>query len=406
MAEVTEKAKRGWEPPAYFHVTGLAVAIVALVITIFFSVRAEHNKALTLKYFGERPLLSLQNHTSAQLAIMLGAERLQSPWLFSGRIENTGDQPIEAKDVESPLQLSFDQGRVVGAEIVDKSQPAINAKATHDVNSVTISHTLLNPGDWIGFDILFDGQPARPNASARVSGVSTLLQISSPPGEKQGHPTLLNVSKPWTYFLVILGSVAAGVVLVFGFGLFGDVIKDIATSSAKAQTVWEENLAISQFLPRLEPTSNRLKMVFWLIGEQPTLDWLNYPSAIAETIRRLVPAAVIQSLSIDVNSAATGISLELKQSLRSFISSSVYRILPSGSDEKARQQISQIDLSKVSAAELIARAKEITEAAQAGRQSFFDRFDKTELMVGLITTIVGIVLVLVLGGTWRTVLGR
>ncbi len=87
MAETDAKTKRGWEPPRYFHIIGLITAVVALVVTVYFSVRAERTKALTLKYLGERALVSFQSRASTQLGITLGGERLQAPWLLSARLE-------------------------------------------------------------------------------------------------------------------------------------------------------------------------------------------------------------------------------------------------------------------------------------------------------------------------------
>jgi hypothetical protein len=148
------------------------VAIVALVATAYLSIRAERNKALTLRYLGQRPLLSLQRQPTQPLEVMLRGERLQAPWLLSARIENTGNQPIEAKDIEKPLELSFGSGRIVGAEVVGKRQTAIDTTVRFDERRVTVEHGLLNPGDWVAFDVLFDGEPGARSPSLRVSGVT------------------------------------------------------------------------------------------------------------------------------------------------------------------------------------------------------------------------------------------
>ncbi len=360
MAETDAKTKRGWEPPRYFHIIGLITAVVALVLTVYFSVRAERTKALTLKYLGERALVSFQSRASTQLGITLGGERLQAPWLLSARLENTGNQPVEARDIESPLQLTFEQGRVVGAEVVEKSQQGLVAKATHDGNTVTVSHTLLNPGDWIGFDIFFDGEPSRPKASVRISGVSDLTQVTNLPGEKKPHPMLWSVPIPLMYLVLFIGSVASLFTTGAGIGVAVSTIRTALrpAPSPAPQAVPRpiEPFDETRILSRLQPVTRLSNVVFWMLDDQPSQGWLENPKLLEGLIAKQVPAAVLAALNVTIPAVAERMSRELKEQFKQRVASDLFMRLPSGPDQKARDEILGLDLGTTSTAELIVRA--------------------------------------------------
>jgi hypothetical protein len=410
MDESEAKPKRAWQPPPIFHVVGLAAAVLAVLVTSYFSVRAERTKALTLRYFGERPLLSLQNRTSAELAVTIAGERLQAPWLLSGRLENSGNQPIESRDIESPLQLTFESGRVVGVEIVEKSQQAIVAKASHIGNVVTINHALLNPSDWIGFDILFDGRPSRPIPSLRISGVSVPAQIVSSPGEKRAYPTLLSVPTPVLYLELIVGSLAALLAVVVGFVLLGDGTRDAihpvprVSASGQGETLQGE-FDESRILSRLEPVTRQSTLVLLLLKEKPSLEWLENPKSLEETITMQVPANALVALGLSPAVTASALSRELKEQLQRQLAQLVYMRLPSVADRAAQEEVLALDLTRTSSRELIARAKALAETGPSKRIPVRSRMDKGELAAGALLVIVGVSVALLLGGTWRTVLG-
>ena len=209
-----------------------------MLVTAFLSIRSERTKELTVTFLAKRPLISIEGgRRNVDLEVRIGGTLIQAPWLLSGRLENTGNQPIEERDIEAPVKFSFSQGKVVGAEIAQKSQQAIFAKSVFNGNDVTIENKLLNPGDWVNFDILFDGEPnVPPLLSLRISGVSKPKQLAISLGEKRPFFTIVPVPMPVLYFLLTIGSmtgigsVAVGLALLVGF--VRDIFRPLETQES------------------------------------------------------------------------------------------------------------------------------------------------------------------------------
>ena len=147
---------------------------------------------------------------SAGLEVRYGNVRIGTPWLVSGRIENTGNLSIEEHDIEAPARVRFIGGHVVGAEVTQKSQVGLCGRVNIEVNDVVLVHKLLNSGDWIGFDVIFDGEPAiPPQVSARISGIRSVKQTIVQSGDARRFPALFPLPTPVIYCMLTIGSLGA-----------------------------------------------------------------------------------------------------------------------------------------------------------------------------------------------------
>ncbi|MBA7695706.1 hypothetical protein ES703_104341 [subsurface metagenome] len=96
------------------------------------------------------------------------------------------------------------------------------ANTSHDDTSVTISHGLLNPGDWIEFQILVDGAAEWPRAHFRIRGISEPT-ISYPTRlEPIRSVTITALPKSAQYVILVIASVATIVFSVASIVLFRD----------------------------------------------------------------------------------------------------------------------------------------------------------------------------------------
>ena len=126
----------------------------------------------------------------------LGGVQIARPWLVSTRIQNTGNQAIESRDIESPLRLTFQTSMVVSAVPRESFPDGIETLVEIEDSTVTFRHQLLNPGEWFSVDLLLDGEPARSRATARITGVSGNIDISLPKDATEPEALFIAVPKP------------------------------------------------------------------------------------------------------------------------------------------------------------------------------------------------------------------
>ncbi len=383
--------------PVFFQVAGLVVGVVAIVLTVYFSVRAERTKSLTVRYLGERPLISVDGRATQQLQISLGGQLVRSPWLFSIRLENSGNQPIETRDIEAPPHLAFSSASVVGAEIVGRSQPALAASVAHKDGIVTIQHGLLNPGDWIAVDVLVDGDPGVPSVSARISGISVLSEVRPAPGPSIARATLFPLPLPLTYAMLIIASLASAVLLLTSVAGIALAVKPVFRRLSKRTIDQDKDQLAVPSLTSLTMANREANVVFAFLGEGGAVGLLDDPQALASTIAQRVPVPVLNSVGLNAQTAARTLGLHLKSALRLKLAQELHGKLPGGAGKRAWDELMKLDPGSVSTGVLVERAQ--------GLYRQFLPFDGTNFGIGLALMAVSLAVISVLGGTWRTLLG-
>lgn len=191
------------------------------------SVREQQSKGITLWTVTSRSLLTTE--VRANLTILFNEISVELPWVYTVRLTNTGSLPIESRDVEKPLTMTFTDSRIVHAEITTKEPHDVEANAIHSSDELTLRHGLLNPGDWFEADVLFDGQPPQPALSYRVTGLNTPLQITEfQPAVDEAFILWLPV--PARYFVVTIVSLCVIAFFVLVFYWFKQVIASLILS--------------------------------------------------------------------------------------------------------------------------------------------------------------------------------
>src|SRR5262245_14763372 len=187
--------------------------IVALGIAIM-QWRTHPRKVLEVTYIAK---LSLVNPAGAseKVRVTYDGQYVKNLTKLSARVSNIGDTPIEKRDIEEPLVFTLQSGAVLAAEIVSTQPSGLRVGKTHDPRSVRLDHGLLNPGDSIALEILTDGDPGWPSASARVSGVQA-LSVTIPSTDGTGPPRIawFRLSRQTEYSILTISSVAVVGMLV------------------------------------------------------------------------------------------------------------------------------------------------------------------------------------------------
>ena len=111
IAEDTSNSRR--QGKRVLEIGGFLVALLAVFVSIFFGVRSEQKKALEIRYTAKLALISPGAVSGDKVTITYGHEAIANLSKLSLRLVNSGTVPIEARDIEEPLSLTFTAGKIL-----------------------------------------------------------------------------------------------------------------------------------------------------------------------------------------------------------------------------------------------------------------------------------------------------
>jgi len=111
-----------------FELITAVAGILALLVAVYFGVRSEHKKVLEIRYTAMLSLLAPGTIAGDKVNITFGNSNITNLSKLSGYIINTGDVPIEMRDIEEPLSLEFTQGSILEAHVTNTIPKGIVAK--------------------------------------------------------------------------------------------------------------------------------------------------------------------------------------------------------------------------------------------------------------------------------------
>lgn len=387
---------------------GIVIALLALIVTVYFSVKADKLKEVTVSYFSKQALVALENaHAKAGLEVRLAGNSVGSPWLLSGKLENSGNTPIEERDIETPIRLTFEGGNLLSADLGSKRNPDIFAKTDVQGNTLVIHHKLLNPGDWIGFDLVFDGEPRIPAALAvRISGVETGNQKIIQPEKYQSHLSLVPVPRPalimglalLSLFFIAVGGAGAHEL----WGVFSCLFHRVrATQAAKKFS----DISVSDLLAGFVPSSPRIRLVWAYIDMSNLGSQVDDVDSLEVMLERRLPQRIQEEISVPLSTLAAELRLQLRSQIKRALASRLYSALPSGLDRYHRDAFNSEDDSSRSVDQIIEKANRLVENPTTD-VPLRHRFDSQDMVFGVVCVILTIAALVVLGGVWRTILSN
>lgn len=403
--ESTEAPSERRSKSRILEIAGLFVAIVTLVVSVLLSARAEKKKELSIRYAARVPLVATEAKRAGDLAVTYRGVVAKDPYLLTAQVENTGNLPIEKRDIEKPLTLAFSQGKVLRAQISGRKPAVVEAVLTQNNNSVTVNHGLLNPGDSIAFNIIFDGPPNYPAARFRISDVPEPIVTVPTVDRRQYTATWPSLGARISFLLVGLSSLLPLFCFAVGFALLGSVVATLLPRRVRPFRYPQRPIlghADFQWFA-FEPS---LRMVLGALGSTPLWENLDAPDALEKLINQHVPKDVLSALKLTPQTAATKIVSTVCEDLPRVAAEMAYMRLPSPLDTAARDRISSLKVDRESLSQFEKRVDEAIASAAAELPSLVEArsIDWTELLVGLAAILLAISSTLVLAGTWRNLL--
>lgn len=163
--------------PRLQGISAIAAIISALALVLF-----ARRRRLSWGYT-RLPVVSVASAVRDQLTVQYRGAPIDSAWIVSLTVVNTGSAAIPRADFDIPVSIHFADGvRILSADI-EAAQPAdlpvvlrrgIFLEGGKDL--VTIEPLLLNPGDGFKLALVVSGAPGEPKPvfAARISGVKAL----------------------------------------------------------------------------------------------------------------------------------------------------------------------------------------------------------------------------------------
>jgi hypothetical protein len=157
-------AWNGWD---WKFIATTVIAIAALVVPqIDLS-----SRSLTVRLLSSSPLqpaLNIQN-----LQISLNGQNVESPYVSTIELVNTGSKPITSADFDGVLQIKMaNDATLINAEITSTTPKNIPAQVATSGNKAAISPYLSNPKDVVTIAAITSGPRPTFEVHARIVGIN------------------------------------------------------------------------------------------------------------------------------------------------------------------------------------------------------------------------------------------
>lgn len=182
---------------------GVLITIIAPIIWNWYTSQS----SLTLVKISEVRLIEKKTSING-LKILLNDKQISNLTKLSLKIKNTGKKPITELEIIEPIELLFNNIRILDSSL-DKTIPEnITAIISNKKNKISIMFKLLNPDDELYFSVLADTNKIDFTTKARIKNVKKINIISL----KDENLIKSNIS--WMVYIVGFFSI-----LFFGIGL-------------------------------------------------------------------------------------------------------------------------------------------------------------------------------------------
>jgi hypothetical protein len=209
-------------------------SITVLVLPFLLQIAWEQhkdNRSLALIQVSTTPLQPEAGIKIPDLSIYIGENKIKSPYISTIILTNDGNQPVTAKDIDGPIEISIKSNSFVEQFHIDSITPSDLKPTIHLFNNkITVQPLLLNEGDDITLSIITSGDRPEFVAAARITGISKIRLENAPKRNSKSitintvlllaacittllalamelSPAMLKSSFPWPLLLTFLASI-------------------------------------------------------------------------------------------------------------------------------------------------------------------------------------------------------
>lgn len=148
----------------------IATTVIALAALVASQVDLS-SRALTVRLLATSPLQPAQNIQNLQIS--LNGQNVESPYISTIELSNTGSKPILNSDFDGALQIQMaNEAKLLSAEITSTTPKNIPVRVATSENKTAISPFLSNPKDSITIATITSGPRPAFEVRARIVGIN------------------------------------------------------------------------------------------------------------------------------------------------------------------------------------------------------------------------------------------
>lgn len=159
-----------------WQILAVILSTLAIIISIILFVYGRKKKSLSYDIISNNPVILKEDTIKEKLEIFFNKKIVKNVYLIVLKLINSGNVPIEVKDYDEPLSISFgEDSKVLTAEISGE----ISTHSTIEGEKVIINPTLLNKEDYIKLQVLVsDYSGGKIIFSGRIVGVKSIKKMT------------------------------------------------------------------------------------------------------------------------------------------------------------------------------------------------------------------------------------
>ena len=148
----------------------IATTVIALAALVASQIDLS-SRSLTVRLLATSPLQPMQNIQNLQIS--LNGQNVESPYISTIELSNTGSKPILSSDFDGALQIQMaNEAKLINAEITSTIPKNIPARVATSENKTAISPFLSNPKDSITIATITSGPRPEFEVRARIVGIN------------------------------------------------------------------------------------------------------------------------------------------------------------------------------------------------------------------------------------------
>lgn len=179
--------------------------VAAVVIPLVIYLAQRQRKELAFSEFSRAPILSLQGALSGKVKINFDNNEVTNVEFFTFGLKNSGNVPIKPEDYEKQFSINFGESSKVLSVSTQQESPAnINLQIVTSEHGVSMVPALLNPNDYIVFNVLVSNPGTKNITNIRAAGIEKLTKLEL----KEHYPSVEYLSK------IIIGIVVTAIMIV------------------------------------------------------------------------------------------------------------------------------------------------------------------------------------------------
>ncbi|MCG6576498.1 hypothetical protein EGM97_17485 [Pseudomonas sp. AF32] len=154
------------------YVIGTLLSLVAALLPVYLWQTDLSAYSLTVRLVSSSALQLPSDSKIHDMQIFVNGAKIDSPYIHSLALINTGSKPIPTGSFETPLQIrTMNDAKIITAKITATDPADIPVNLSIEDNQVKILPFLSNPNDQITITLVSSG-PLDLRAKARIAGVS------------------------------------------------------------------------------------------------------------------------------------------------------------------------------------------------------------------------------------------